>query len=69
MKKFFAAAFVFGLFATVGCGPEAKKETKKPDAKAPAGKVEDKKPEAPKAEEKKPEAPKAEEKKPEAPKK
>lgn len=69
MKKFFAAVFVFGLFATVGCGPEAKKETKKPEAKTPAGKPEEKKTEAPKAEDKKTEAPKAEEKKPEAPKK
>lgn len=69
MKKFLASAFIFGLFAAVGCGPEAKKETKKPETKAGAGKSEEKKTEAPKAEEKKTEAPKAEEKKTEAPKK
>ncbi|MEI6324288.1 MAG: hypothetical protein WCO91_02435 [Gemmataceae bacterium] len=32
MKKFLAASFVFGLLASVGCGPEEKKAPAKPAA-------------------------------------
>ena len=32
MKKFLAASFVFGLLASVGCGPEEKKAPVKPAA-------------------------------------